>query len=269
MEVIRTINGYTIYLNQFDREIIKKIKKELTIVIKNDNFNSFFEIYNYREYKNYIILPIYYVNNSKYFENKVVNIKRPKSLNCEFEFKGILKEYQYEAYEALKNHIFSNNTGIFCLETGYGKTFLSLKLMSEIKKKTLIISASVNQTDLLHQWKESILKFIESPSIGILQGKNIDVDKDIILTTIKSLSQINYSEEFFKGIGFVIIDECFIGFFANLNTEENITKLYLWEFFLELFNNQKVTKVKFDAWKSNPNGLAVPQEAITIKENTE
>ncbi len=83
--------------------------------------------------------------------------------------------------------------------------------MSEIKKKTLIISASVNQTDLLHQWKESILKFIESPSIGILQGKNIDVDKDIILTTIKSLSQINYSEEFFKGIGFVIIDECFIG----------------------------------------------------------
>ncbi len=58
MEVIRTINGYKIYLNQFDREIIKKIKKELTIVIKNDNFNSFFEIYNYREYKNYIILKV-------------------------------------------------------------------------------------------------------------------------------------------------------------------------------------------------------------------
>lgn len=63
-----------------------------------------------------------------------------------------------------------------------------------------------------------------------------------------------------------LVDECFIGFFANLNTEQGITKLYLWEFFLELFNNKRVTKAKFDAWKANRGGVDTPQEAITIKE---
>jgi hypothetical protein len=63
-----------------------------------------------------------------------------------------------------------------------------------------------------------------------------------------------------------LVDECFIGFFANLDTEQEVTKLYLWEFFSELASTQIVTKPKFDAWKLNRQGVDTPQESITIKE---
>lgn len=63
-----------------------------------------------------------------------------------------------------------------------------------------------------------------------------------------------------------LIDECFIGFFANLDTNHPATKIYLWEFFYELYNKQKVTKTKFDLWKADEQGIDTPQESITISE---
>lgn len=63
------------------------------------------------------------------------------------------------------------------------------------------------------------------------------------------------------------IDECFIGLFANLNTTCNATKRYLWEFFAEQANKQKVTKNIYDTWYSNKSGTDTPQEALTIEEH--
>ena len=62
------------------------------------------------------------------------------------------------------------------------------------------------------------------------------------------------------------IDECFIGMFANLNTECNATKRYLWEFFAEQHSKQKVTKNIYDTWYANKSNRDTPQEAITIEE---
>ena len=267
MELEKIIKGYRLYLINIDKDILNLIKKDLTITVKNDNFNTFYEIYNYREYKNYILLPIHYVNNSQFFKDKTVILKRPKSIDCSFNFKGELKDFQKEAYNCLKTHIQDNNTGIFCLETGYGKTFLSLKLMTELQKKTLIISASVNQTDLLHQWKESIHNFVENPSVGILQGKNIDTDKNIVLTTIKSISQINYDEKIFNGFGLVIIDECFLGN-QKIHTSAGLLEIQeLYDFFITkipvkiMSYSEKTKDFEFKSltysWKKEYKGLFV------------
>jgi len=63
------------------------------------------------------------------------------------------------------------------------------------------------------------------------------------------------------------IDECFIGFFANLSSTRSEVALYLWEFFYDLMENQKVTKEIFTNWNQNRNGRDTPQESITIQEN--
>lgn len=87
--------------------------------------------------------------------------------------------------------------------------------------------------------------------------KKIGVELDSVTEAIMSRNFGNEPD---------LIDECFIGFFANLHSQEEATRIYLWEFFLELYNKQKVTKAKFDSWNNDRQGVDTPQESITIKE---
>lgn len=68
---------------------------------------------------------------------------------------------------------------------GGGKTFLSMYLMSLIKKKTLII---VPNTYLLQQWRELLTEFIPEARIGVYYGKE-QVDGDIVVGIVNSLSK--------------------------------------------------------------------------------
>jgi Type III restriction enzyme, res subunit len=68
---------------------------------------------------------------------------------------------------------------------GGGKTFLSMYLMSLIKKKTLII---VPNTYLLQQWRELLVEFIPEAKVGVYYGKE-KVDGDIVVGIVNSLSK--------------------------------------------------------------------------------
>lgn len=87
--------------------------------------------------------------------------------------------------------------------------------------------------------------------------KTISVELDDVTDAIMSTADGNNPE---------LVDECFVGFFANLDTTNEDTMLYLWEFFNELHDKQKVTRSNFDSWKANKDKRDTPQESITIQE---
>jgi len=95
--------------------------------------------------------------------------------------------------------------GMICLQTGGGKTVCALYIASQLKVKTLII---VHNTFLKDQWEDRIRAFLPSVTIGHLQGETADVDKDIVIAMIQSISMKEYPKEVFRGFGLTVIDEC-------------------------------------------------------------
>jgi superfamily II DNA or RNA helicase len=95
--------------------------------------------------------------------------------------------------------------GLLELPCAFGKTVLSLKIISELKKKTLVI---VNKEFLLNQWIERIGQFLPTARVGRIQGPEIDIeDKDIVLGMLQSISMKDYDAKVFESFGLTIIDE--------------------------------------------------------------
>ena len=114
-------------------------------------------------------------------------------------------------------------------DCGAGKTAMSLYICSQLKKKTLIIC---NRMFLMEQWKKEIGEFLENVSVGWLQGsfemekpkkrkrkafdensiekqtfEKYDLDKDIVVASIESLSRCEHNLEDLKKFNFIIVDE--------------------------------------------------------------
>lgn len=123
-------------------------------------------------------------------------------------------------------------------------TVLALKLISDLGLKTLVISASVNQIDLLKQWESQINKFLPDTKIGLIQGKTTNYqNKDVILSTISSLSRKNYDKDVFKDVGFVIIDECFAPW-QKIRTNNGLLTIY--QIYIQTINNIPVYVQAYD-----------------------
>ena len=60
---------------------------------------------------------------------------------------------------------------------------------------------------MLEQWVERIHEFLPTATIGRIQGDTMDVDKDIVIGMLQSISMKTYPKEIFEGFGFTIIDE--------------------------------------------------------------
>jgi superfamily II DNA or RNA helicase len=84
-------------------------------------------------------------------------------------------------------------------------TTISLNLISQIKKKTIVI---VHKEFLLNQWMERIGEFLPSARVGRIQGSIIDIeDKDIVIGMLQSICMKEYDPNIFDGFGLLIIDE--------------------------------------------------------------
>ena len=95
--------------------------------------------------------------------------------------------------------------GLLDLPCGFGKTSLSLYILSKLRKKTLVL---VHKEFLFNQWIERIQQFLPDARIGKIQGPVIDIEnKDIVLGMIQSISMKEYDPEVFSSFGLTIIDE--------------------------------------------------------------
>ena len=148
-----------------------------------------------------------------------------------------LGEDDYYGFEIDGNHRFV--LGDF---TVTHNTVMALKIISLLKKKTLII---VHKEFLMNQWIERIEEFLPGATVGKIQGPLFDVEgKDIVIGMVQTLYDKEYPPESFSCFGLTIIDEVhrigseqfsktlfktitpfMLGISATVNRKDNLTKV--------------------------------------------
>ena len=84
-------------------------------------------------------------------------------------------------------------------------TVMSLKMISDIKKKTLII---VHKEFLMNQWIERIEEFLPTAKVGKIQGQVFDIEgKDIVIGMLQTLYDKDFGANAFTSFGLTVIDE--------------------------------------------------------------
>jgi superfamily II DNA or RNA helicase len=237
--------GYTIQKNELTIEQQKQIRNDLTIKPfvmgspMNDNQKTFPA---YRESSNKMYVPHYY-GIEKFGTPKQYKISEGN--NIELDFAGTLRDGQIPVVETYINHV--NNVGfgggLLELPCAFGKTCLALNIISQLKKKTIII---VHKEFLMNQWIERIHQFLPKARIGKIQGPIIDIDdKDIVIGMLQSLSMKEYPTSTFDSFGLTIIDEVhhissevfsnslfkmvtkyMLGLSATMNRKDGTTKVF-------------------------------------------
>ena len=206
-------HGYVLKKDELSCEEIMQLKRDLVgRPIQDEKYSTFTKKDNtfllYTETKNKIYIP------KMYGLSKFGKVKETKSYmgidipgdNNSLIFNGKLYPDQIIATDLLLNELKEKNGGILSLQTGGGKTFCALYVLSKLKKKTIIV---VNKITLMKQWEQEIQKFLPAAKIGFIQGqKNIDIhDKDIVIAMLQSLARIEYPMSLFEDIGVTILDE--------------------------------------------------------------
>jgi superfamily II DNA or RNA helicase len=198
--------GYTI--NKSELSIEKKVKIRNDLMIKpftmGSPINDAKTFPAYRESPNKFYVPHYY-GIEQFGPPKQYKISEGDNINLQFN--GKLRENQETVVNTYLKHV--NNVGfgggLLELPCAYGKTVLSLNIISQLKKKTFII---VHKEFLMNQWIERIEQFLPGAKVGKIQGPIIDIDnKDIVIGMLQSISMKEYPASVFESFGLTIIDE--------------------------------------------------------------
>ena len=198
--------GYTIYRESISLDDVKSIKEELTVkayIPKSPIQPPSFPVY--RENASKLYIPRYY-GIENYGEPH--EIKIPKGDDINVPFVGSLRPDQQHIVDTFMRNTnpVSGGGGLLDIPCGEGKTVDACKIISERKKKTLVI---VHKEFLMNQWIERIQQFLPTARVGKIQGQTIDIEnKDIVIGMLQSLSMKEYPEDMFHSFGLTIVDEC-------------------------------------------------------------
>lgn len=237
--------GYTLLKKDVSPEEEKMIRTELTVRpyvpgSPANNTTKSFPVY--RESPNKFYLPRYFGETTF---GPAKEDKIPEGSNISLEFSGSLREHQHAPVNSYLDHVTKNRGGgsLLDLPCAFGKTSLSLYILSKLKKKTLVL---VHKEFLFNQWIERIKQFLPDAKIGKIQGSVIDIeDKDIVLGMIQSISMKEYPASIFETFGLTIIDEVhhissevfsntlfklvtkyMLGLSATMNRKDGTTKVF-------------------------------------------
>jgi len=190
-------NGYTIPKKDMNKVAESELRRTLTFKPQLKSYGGEAKSFiAFRESKNYYYVPKFY-GLDKYGPAPTTN-KPIKKINVSFS--GTLRPVQHQAVDAF----IKAKSGLLELPCGFGKTILALYIIHLLQLKTIVI---VHKEFLVDQWTEKIKEFLPSATIGRLQGTIIDIDKDIVIGMLQSISMKDYPKEMFSGFGLTIIDE--------------------------------------------------------------
>lgn len=119
------------------------------------------------------------------------------------KFIGNLRKEQQAALRSM----LKKEMGVLCAPAAFGKTVVSAALIARRKVSTLIF---VHRTELLRQWQERLITFLELPEStpGILGGGKKKLTGKIDIAVMQSLSRRDDLPELLDGYGQIIVDEC-------------------------------------------------------------
>ncbi len=201
-----TKKGYLLQKEKLNSQQLDSIKKELTIIPLTDpNYKSLITSYPaYIENEKAIWIPKMF-GIEKFGIPEITESFKGKKWNKEINFNGNLFDNQIKPVDLLLKSCENKLGGILTLGTGQGKTVSLLYILSKLKGKTIIV---VNKVPLMNQWIDEINKFLPNATVGIIKGKVANVDCDIVVGMLQSLSMIDYSESIFKDFMITVFDEC-------------------------------------------------------------
>ena len=234
-------NGYTIYKDCLEKPDIRLLREELNVrpyIPKSPIQTPAYPVFRENEQK--FFLPRYYglKNYGTPEENRL-----PPGTDIHVPFVGDLRDYQLHIVDVYKQAAADVGGGLLEIPCGRGKTVIALKIISEMKKKTLVI---VHKGFLLNQWIERMTQFLPTARVGRIQGQIIDIeDKDIVIGMLQSLSMKEYPATLFHSFGLTIVDECHhissevfcrslqkimtaytLGLSATMNRKDGLTKVF-------------------------------------------
>lgn len=202
--------GYSILKEDISEKEMEIIRKKLMIKPSNMGGGSTAVVVEYpvyRESTTKLYVPRYF-GEEIYGVAKECLLMSGEPIDDSVIFEGTLRPEQVAPINAYLSRVNANEMGgggLLELPCAYGKTTISLYIISKIRRKTLVI---VHKEFLLNQWVERIKQFLPFAKIGRIQGNIVDVeDKDIVIGMLQSISMREYSTELFRMFGFTIFDE--------------------------------------------------------------
>ncbi len=220
LNIYHTRGGTYIDITGFPQEIIKKIKNYYTI--SNKNILGYIEHTSVWTHKgNKLYIPRF---GSCLLNNKFSNINFTNGITCNnplpnMTYLGKLNEGNQEiVFDNIINKFRANyDSGmagaILNLQAGMGKTFISLKLISELKCRTLVV---VHNENMLNQWYKLLVDNFPNNTTGKYYGKNKTLGDNMVgiinslvkeELSIKSMGGNITPRTFFDMFDLVIFDE--------------------------------------------------------------
>ena len=196
--------GYSIKKEHITIQEQELIRKELTVkaFVPKSSISQPTPFPVYRESPNKIYVPRFYGVDT-YGEPDAIKISDGEDIDIPFV--GALRDFQKPIVKKYVESAKTKGAGLLEVHCGAGKTVMALKIISELKKKTLVI---VHKEFLLQQWTERINQFLPTAKVGRIQGEVIDIEgKDIVIGMLQSLSMKKYPTSLFQYFGLTIIDE--------------------------------------------------------------
>ena len=199
--------GYYIPTAQLSRKRLKEIQTELTVKpVLTVEFQKPKPFKVYEMDGEYIIVPRAW--GSTTFGSAPYTGRAGTSITVDRSptFKLDPTRSQPEAVDAIMKTLQNEYAGgLACLYTGAGKTVIINWIIAELRLKTLVV---VHKSFLLSQWRDRFAQFLPNAKVGVIQGSTINLDCDICIGMLQSLSMKEYAEDVFDGFGLVVFDEC-------------------------------------------------------------
>jgi len=183
--MIEIIREGSLLLPKKYSDICETVKHSLTRTFKIYN-KSLIETWNfYLEEDEYIRIPKFYPI-QELINCKIID-KRYDGLSIDINMQNGVKP-RNDLQEKTLNFMISNNNGIINLNTGEGKTVVSIMAISKIRKKTLILT---HRSNLVDQWIDRIETFSTAElgkDIAIMKNNKINesFNNSIVVTTVQT-----------------------------------------------------------------------------------
>jgi len=122
-------------------------------------------------------------------------------------FSGKLRESppQVKATSCVMESIHKTGGAILVLPCGFGKTVCSIWILTQLRRRALVL---VHTGALADQWVERVRSFLPGARVGRIQQDTVDVDGcDIVVGMIQSVVRREYDRNMLASFGTVVVDE--------------------------------------------------------------
>lgn len=163
----------------------------------------------YRETDHHLLVPREFWDPSRDCDFPVVDVRPTRYSPTGVVSRVVLdarrpdRSVQRDAFDAMLRA----RGGVLQVACGGGKSILALHLTAALQVPALVV---VDNTTLLRQWQREALRHLDIPGgLGLLQGRNWDWKKGLVLTTYTTLGMYadEFPEELRRWFGLVFFDE--------------------------------------------------------------